>query len=88
MYFLRFLIFTILIYLLYKLFKVTRQLKLAKIKNYHFPSSTASGEDLVEDPVCHTYIPLTQAYRKEISGNTQCFCSKRCCDKYESEKNM
>jgi MYM-type Zinc finger with FCS sequence motif. len=88
MYFLRFLVFIILIYLLYKLFKVTRQLKLAKIKNYHFPSSSASGEDLVEDTACHTYIPLSQAYRKEISGNTHYFCSKRCCEKYELEKNM
>ena len=88
MYFLRFLIFIILIYLLYKLFKVIWQLKLAKIKNYRFPSTTASGEDLVEDLACHTYIPLSQAYRKEISGSTQYFCSKRCCDKYESEKNM
>jgi len=83
MYSLRFLVFIILIYLLYKLFKAIRQLKLAKIRNYHFPSTTVSGEDLVEDPVCRTYIPLSQAYRKEISGNTQYFCSKRCSDKYE-----
>lgn len=88
MYFLRFLIFIIFIYLLYNLFKAIRQSKLAKIKNHHFPSSMASGEDLVEDPACHTYIPLSQAYRKEISGNTQYFCSRQCCAKYESKKNM
>ncbi len=87
MYFLRFLVFIILFYLVYKLFKAIRQLKLAEIRNYHFPTSTSSGEDLVEDLACHTYIPLSQAYRKQIAGNTRYFCSKRCCDKYESEKN-
>jgi len=88
MYFLRFLAFIMLVYLSYKVFIAIRQLQLTKIKNYRFPSSAVSGEDLVEDPVCHTYIPLSQAYRKEISGNTQYFCNKRCCDKYEAEKTM
>lgn len=86
--FIRFLVFIILIYLLYKIFKTIRQLKLAKVNNYQFKSSPARGEDLVEDTACHTYIPLSQAYRKEIFGNTHYFCSKRCCEKYELEKNM
>ena len=86
--FIRFLVFIILIYLLYKIFKTIRKLKLAKVNNYQFKSSPVRGEDLVEDTACHTYIPLSQAYRKEISGNTHYFCSKRCCEKYELEKNM
>ncbi|MGZ3753460.1 MAG: hypothetical protein ACXVAU_19400 [Mucilaginibacter sp.] len=86
--FIRFLVFIILIYLLYKIFKIIRQLKLTKVNNYQFKPSPAGGEDLVEDIACHTYIPLSQAYRKEISGNTHYFCSKRCCEKYELEKNM
>lgn len=87
MYFLRFLVFIILIYLLYKLFTAVQQLKLEKNKNFRFSTSASSGEDLVEDPACHTYIPLSQAYRKQIAGNIRYFCSKQCCDKYESEKN-
>ena len=43
--------------------------------------------DLVEDPVCHTYVPLSQAVKKEISGNDYYFCSKQCSEKYESGKN-
>ena len=46
-----------------------------------------SGEDLVEDPVCHTYVPLSQAIKKEISGKNYYFCSKQCSEKYLSEKN-
>jgi YHS domain-containing protein len=84
----RFLVFIILIYLLYKIFKTIRQLRLAKVNNYRFKSSSARGEDLVEDPACHTYIPLSQAYRKEMSGSTYYFCSKRCCEKYELKKNI
>ena len=41
---------------------------LAKKENYQFKASPDGGEDLVEDPVCHTYVPMSQAVKKEISG--------------------
>ena len=83
----RFLVFIILIYLLYKVIETVGKLKSAKNKNYQFKSSAIGGEDLVEDPVCHTYVPLSQAFKKEISGNDYYFCSKQCSEKYESGKN-
>lgn len=84
---LRFFVFIILIYVLYKLVNTVRQLKPAKSENSQFKSSSAGGEDLVEDPVCHTYVPLSQAYQKEISGKNYYFCSKQCSEKYQLEKN-
>jgi len=83
----RFFVFIILIYLLYKIIITFRQLKSAKNENYQFKSSSAVGEDLVEDPICHTYVPVSQAFKKEISGNNYYFCSKQCSEKYELEKN-
>jgi YHS domain-containing protein len=83
----RFFIFIILIYVLYKIIKNVGQLKLAKNENCQFKSSPVWGEDLVEDPVCHTYVPLSQAFKKEISGNDYYFCSKLCSEKYVSGKN-
>jgi len=83
----RFFVFIILIYLLYKVIKTVGQLKLGKNENYQFKASPVGGEDLVEDPVCHTYVPMSQAVKKEISGIDYYFCSKQCSEKYELGKN-
>jgi YHS domain-containing protein len=83
----RFFILIILIYLLYRVIKTIGQLKPAKNENYQFKASSVGGEDLVEDPVCHTYVPLSQAFKKEILGNDYYFCSKQCSEKYASGKN-
>jgi YHS domain-containing protein len=83
----RFFVFIILIYVLYKVIKNVGKLKPAKNKNYQFKASPVGGEDLVEDPICHTYVPLSQAFKKEISGNDYYFCSKQCSEKYASGKN-
>jgi len=81
----RLLISIAVIYILYKILKTFRQLKAEKSEN-RTPSS--AGEDLVEDPVCHTYVPLSQAYKKEIDGRIYYFCSKDCSDKFPLEKNI
>jgi YHS domain-containing protein len=83
----RFFVFIILIYLLYKVIKNVGNLKPAKKGNDQFKASADGGEDLVEDPVCHTYVPLSQAVKKEIYGNDFYFCSKQCSEKYELGKN-
>ena len=75
------------IYLLYKVIETVRKLKSVKNEIHQFKSSATAGEDLVEDPVCHTYVPLSQAVKKEISGNDYYFCSKQCSEKYELGKN-
>jgi uncharacterized protein len=83
----KFIISALLIYLLYKIIKIVRQLKPAENKINQSKSPPAEGEDLIEDPVCHTYVPVSQAYKREISGNDYYFCSKQCSDKFTLEKN-
>jgi YHS domain-containing protein len=83
----KFIISVLLIYLLYKIIKIVRQLKPEENKINQSKSSPAEGEDLIEDPVCHTYVPVSQAYKREISGRDYYFCSKQCSDKYTLEKN-
>ncbi|HDQ04784.1 MAG TPA: YHS domain-containing protein [Deltaproteobacteria bacterium] len=80
--FLRVVVFIILILLLYRLIKSIRQNIISRQKASSFISERALGEDLVEDPACHTYIPVSQAYTGEISGRTYYFCSKKCYEKY------
>ena len=43
-----------------------------------------SGEDLVEDPYCHTYIPLSNAVTASVHGKAVYFCSKKCQEAFTS----
>ena len=83
----RLFIFIILIYLLYKIINEVRQLKSGKKENFQYKSTSTDGEDLVEDPVCHIYVPLSQAFKKQISGRDYYFCSKKCSDEFTLDKN-
>jgi YHS domain-containing protein len=42
----------------------------------------AASEELVEDLYCHAYVPISQAFRKEIDGKTAYFCSQKCLDQH------
>lgn len=67
----------IIIYLLYKVLRGWKAVTGPSKKNL-----PAAGEDLVEDPLCHTYVPVSHAYRVSIEGKTLYFCSQKCVDKY------
>jgi YHS domain-containing protein len=83
----RLFVFLISVYVLYRIVKGIRQLQSGKKRNYESQTISADGEDLVQDPVCHTYIPMSQAYKKDISGRAYFFCSKECSDKYKLQNN-
>jgi YHS domain-containing protein len=71
----------IVIYLLAKLIRKS----FPAVGGKHGPAKIQTpdaGEELVEDPQCHTYIPLSQAVRTEIDGKTVCFCSRKCLEQY------
>ncbi len=46
------------------------------------------GIDLVEDPVCHTYIPLNSVYKKVVrrDGEIVYFCSQKCFEQYRKSQ--
>ncbi len=79
---LRFLIFFVLLYVIYKIIRMIRQEKPFAVRSNHNKTTSALGEELVEDSYCHTYIPISQACRKEIAGKEHYFCSKECSEKY------
>ena len=83
----RFAVLCFFIYLLYRLAKwiiLSAGIK-GPEKQHQVPA--AKGEDLVEDPYCHIYVPLSQAYKASIDGHDIYFCSKECFEKYISEKS-
>lgn len=65
------------------------------LKRFLFPSGRIDdrrrdtrkipGEDLVEDPHCHTYVPVSEAYRVRMGGKTLYFCSEECYRKFRDK---
>ncbi|MDD5724417.1 MAG: YHS domain-containing protein [Syntrophales bacterium] len=43
------------------------------------------GEDLVKDPCCGTYVPVSSACKATMDGKTLYFCSRECLEKYKRE---
>jgi YHS domain-containing protein len=47
------------------------------------PGSRSSRRDeLVKDPVCHTYVVLSRALTSQADGVTVHFCSRECAERY------
>jgi YHS domain-containing protein len=65
------------------------------LKKFLFPSSRIDdrrrddrrikGEELMEDPQCHTYVPVSEAYRVTVDGKTLYLCSKACYKKFREK---
>jgi YHS domain-containing protein len=83
----RFVVIIILFYVLYRIIKLFNTARSIKNDNHPYKPASIGGEDLVEDPFCHTYIPVSQACKKEIAGKVYCFCSKECCESYILVRN-
>jgi YHS domain-containing protein len=83
----RFIIFSVLIYFLYRIIKYFSRAKSVGMNTGQVKVTPSTREDLVEDPACHTYIPVSQSYKKEIAGKNYYFCSKECYESYVLEKN-
>lgn len=42
-------------------------------------------DELVQDPVCKTYVPLREAEKRRIDGREYFFCSRACADRFLEE---
>ena len=54
-------------------------------KGVYYKKASDSVDEMVQDPVCHTYIPLRDAHRKVIKGKEYFFCSEECAEEFEQE---
>jgi YHS domain-containing protein len=43
-------------------------------------------DQMIEDPVCHTFVPRRNAVIETVSGQTYCFCSKQCAEEFQSRQ--
>lgn len=46
------------------------------------PTTARSGEDMVLDPVCNSYIPVSSA----LSSDGEHFCGEECRDKFRASR--
>jgi len=80
----RLILAVVIVYLIYRLTKSLRtpsgRVRVGSPEN----KAPISGEELVKDPWCGTYVPLSTAYKVKKNGDTLYFCSKECFEKYES----
>ena len=44
------------------------------------------GEQMVEDPQCGTFFPLSDAVSANINGRQRHFCSKKCLKEYKKSQ--
>jgi YHS domain-containing protein len=41
-------------------------------------------DELVKDPVCHTYVVRSRAIRRILGGESRYFCSRDCASRYSA----
>ncbi len=83
---LRLLIIGFLLYILYRLLVGPRRKKVSRKKQGSAGASGSVQDVLVEDPVCHTYIPKGQAVQLHHNKQMYYFCSNKCCETFLKEK--
>ncbi len=42
------------------------------------PARRPEGDEMVQDPQCKVYVPISRAVKKTFGGNTLHFCSEDC----------
>ena len=78
----RFLILILLAYLAYRVVKLVFKPR----KEIRTGPNGVVIDEMVQDPVCKTYIPRREAIKKTIGGEDYFFCSEACASRFESEK--
>ncbi|PLX52580.1 MAG: TRASH domain protein [Desulfobulbaceae bacterium] len=83
---LRLIIISCLLYILYRLLSGLRK-KGVYGKNQGAAASGKAVQDvLVEDPVCHTFVPKGQAVQLHHDKQMYYFCSNKCCEMFLKTK--
>jgi YHS domain-containing protein len=77
----RLLIFAFLAYLFYRVIKVVLSSGQRPVSR----DDRVTIDEMVQDPLCKTYIPLRDALRRTIAGKEYFFCSSECAEKFKKE---
>ncbi|KPK27861.1 MAG: hypothetical protein AMJ61_04380 [Desulfobacterales bacterium SG8_35_2] len=83
---LRLLLISVLLYILYRLIIGPRKKGIQGRKQSAAASNESVQDVLVEDPVCHTFIPKGQAVQLHHDKQMYYFCSNTCCEMFLKQK--
>lgn len=83
---LRLIVAIVIVYLVYRLAKLLFLPTAEKQERFPGKPTPTESEDMVKDPYCKTYIPLSNAYKASVNGKTCYFCSQECFEKYKTER--
>ena len=75
----------ILIFLGYLLYRVVRRYVLSGQKPLERYEGSEAIDEMAQDPVCKTYVPVGQAEKRVLGGKTYYFCSKKCADEFQHQ---
>ncbi len=78
-----FLILALLIVLYFLLRQVFRGFKARMLETDGMP---ADQDQMIEDPICHTFVPRRIAVEEKIGGEIYCFCSKECASTFQQRQ--
>jgi len=78
----------IIFYLLYRMAKWLFHASVKTTEPLPTQATPETTEDLVEDPCCHAYLPVSQAYEATIEGKTVHFCSRECYEKFRQISHL
>jgi len=83
---LRLLILIVLLYILFRLLTGGKKRRVKSADKKGRAGQLGAHDVLVEDPVCHTYVPKKQAVVAQQGDTTYFFCSEKCRDTFLREK--
>lgn len=75
----------VVVFIGYKIYKMIQRASVSSVDKFPEGPPPARGEELVQDPLCKTYVPKSQAIVSDIHGHREYFCSLECRDKYLSD---
>lgn len=82
----RLLVLGILLYILYRLLFGGKKKRAATSRGQNRGIRHPAHDVLVEDPVCHTYVPKAQAVVAKQGEKSYFFCSEKCREIFLTEK--
>jgi YHS domain-containing protein len=57
-----------------------------KNRNLDERGMSVDQDQMVQDPVCHTFVPRRIAVVEKIGGQTYCFCSRQCAVTFHNQQ--
>lgn len=68
-------------------FLLKRALREFKHSNLDDRGMSVDQDQMVQDPVCHMFVPRKIAFVEKIGGQVYCFCSRQCAAAFQKQQS-